>query len=328
MKGGAMEQNALAQRAIFLKQFDASISHELVLRALNKLEDMQDAGFYFQKAEEHRLKCKYALAISYYEKSLKINPDYEDALFFLGWCYLGNTHKATGAFLTDDIALPEYERNKRAALAYKRLIKILRETSEADNFLCSAYYNYSLALFRQNRLNETLDILNQAIALREDYGAAYSMRAFTKLHLGLYSKALKDCEHAAFIQGEDEHYYNQLGAIHSAMGNSGEAIESFLEAIDSNPEYVYPYMHLNEEYRKQEEYDQALEIIESALEINPQYPDFYYFHARTDDEMGNAANAAVYYSKFLQKVPARAEWFKKHVKRAHKRLQELQRSVD
>lgn len=324
-----MKQNALAQRAFFLKQFDASVSHELVMRALDKLEHIRDACFYFQKAEQYRLKSKYALAVSYYEKTLKIDAEHEDALFFLGWCYLGNSDDATGASLVDDIQLSQDERNKRAELAYKRLIKMQSLDSQQSGFaLCATYYNYSIALYRQNKLNEALDNLNRAVEIRENYGPAYSMLAYVKLDMHLYSEALRDCERAAELRGEDEHYFSQLGQIKSAIGKTAEAIENYLEAIDCSPRYIFPYIHLNQVYRQQGKYNEALKVIDNGIEEIPDYPDLYYFLAITEEEMDNATNAAIHYNQFLQRVPARAEWFQKHVERAHKRLQELKKPVD
>ena len=322
-----MKQNALAQPSFFLKQFDASISHELVIRALNKLADMRDASFYFQKGEEHRLKNEFALAISYYEKALKINNKHKDSLFFLGWCYLGITDRITGEEIPDDVQISVDERYKRAELAYKKLISILRKESEGSFYMCAAYYNYSIALSLQDKGNEALDCCYHAIQIRENYAPAYRRLAYIKLNMGLYTEALKDCERAIELNIELERSYNALGLIYSAMGNKEEAIESYLMAIDCNPQFIFPYVNLNEEYVHQKLYFQAIEIMNNAIAENPEYADFYYFHALTDDEMENETDAAIYYGRFLKKAPAKSERFAKHIKHAHKRLQKLQKPL-
>lgn len=322
-----MNQNALAQRAFFLKQFDASISHELVARALDRLADLRDAGFYFQKGEEHRLKNELSLAISYYERALKIDERHKEALFYLGWAYLGGSDEATGEDIIDDVQIAEDERTKRAVFAYRRLIDIMNDESLRTFFTCIAYHNYSIALYRLGKYNDALDCSYQALKVKENYGSAYLRLAFTKLAMGLCTEALRDCERAIDLGENDANSYNARGLIQLTMGNYEDAMSSFYDSIGSNPMYIYPYLHLNGEYRRQRKYSKALRILDRAMERNPKYADFYYYHALTDDEMDNGDKAVINYKKFLELVPSRSTRFTEHIKHAHKRLRELQKSI-
>jgi protein O-GlcNAc transferase len=322
-----MNQNALAKRAFFLKQFDASVSHELVLRALDKLADLRDASFYFQKAEEHRLKNEFALAISYYERALKIDDTHKDALFYLGLCYLGVSDDTTGEEITDDVQISEDEREKRAALEYRKLITLLRKEATQSFYLCAAYQNRSAALSRQGKYNEALDCCYHALQIRENYAPIHRRLALLKLDMGLKSEALKDCKHALEIDSQSARSHNALGLIHSAMGNTEQAIESFLEAIECNQLCIFPYMNLSEEYRYQKRYRQAIAILDDAIALNPQYAGFYYYHALTDDEMGNEEDAAIHYRRFLEQVPVKVVSFRDKIENAHKRLRELQKPI-
>lgn len=323
MKGGTVNQHALAQRAFFLKQFDCSVSHELVIRALDKLEDLRDASFYFQKGEEHRLRNQYALAISYYERALKIDGEHRDALFHLGLCYLGTSDRTTGEEVIDDVRLSTEERDKRAEFAYKRLIRILKRESTNAHYLCAAHINCSIALYQRRKYNEALDHCNQALHCREDYAPVYRRLAFIKLEMGLLEEALRNCERALDIDDRSEYSYNAHGLIRSAMGNSEGAIESFLAAIDRNRYFVYPYVNLNEEYRLLKRYPLAMAILDDALSLNGTYSDFYYFHAVTAEKMDNLEEAVTWYSKFLELVPTTSETFAEHIRHAHKRLKLL-----
>jgi tetratricopeptide (TPR) repeat protein len=325
MKGGIMGDQALAQRAFFLKQFDASISHELVVRALDKLADLRDASFYFKKGEEHRLRNEISLAISYYERALKIDKEHTDSLFFLGWCYLGGSDETTGEDIIDDVQISDDEREKRACYAYKRLIDILRRESENSYFYCSSYHNYSVAFRRLGKYNDALDCCYHAIRIMQDFAPAHRHLASIKRQMGLYQEALKDCERALEIDDERERSYNMLGLIQMSMGKNEEAIESFREAIDCNPLYVFPYLNLNEQYRYQRRFPEAIEILDNAIALNPKYAIFYYYYALTDDEIDNESEAAKYYGKFLRLVPAKSEYYKEKIKHAHKRLRELQK---
>jgi tetratricopeptide (TPR) repeat protein len=322
-----MNQHALAQRAFFLKQFDASISHELVIRALDKLADLRDASFYFQKGEEHRLRNEISLAISYYERALKIDPEHEQSLFYTALCYIGCSDQTTGASIDDDVGLKEEERLNRSLFLSRRLIALKKGNHEIDSLLCICYHNQAVALLRQEKYNAALDSLNCAIQISATYVPSYRVRAITKLHLGLAESAMHDCEYAIELDKYDGQSYLIRGKIQSAMGEINAAIESFREAIEQSPSLVFPYIHLNKEYSKQGKFHDAIGIIDEALSVNPYYPEFYYVYARTQDEFGSEQDAVIYYSKFLRMVPAGSEYYEKDIAHAHERLQELQKPL-
>ncbi|TET20816.1 MAG: hypothetical protein E3J78_04500 [Candidatus Cloacimonadota bacterium] len=117
-------EKSLVKLTFSLTRFDPNAGYELVIRGLDALSEANDADFYFKKGEEHRLKSELSMAISYYEKALKINPEHEDSLFYMGFCYLGGSDEITHEPIDDDIDLDENTRNKKAEFAYKKLISI------------------------------------------------------------------------------------------------------------------------------------------------------------------------------------------------------------
>jgi tetratricopeptide (TPR) repeat protein len=263
------------------------------------------------------------LAISYYERALKIDRKHTDSLFFLGWCYLGTSDDVTGEVIVDDVLLTEDERNKRAELAYRKLIRILHKEEPNGFHLCVSYYNYSIALALLGKDNDALDCCYHALEIRENYAPAYRQLASIKRNMGLYGEALKDCRRALNTDERAERSYNLLGLIQRSMGNSDEAVESFLEAIECNSRYCIPYLNLNTEYRQRHEYKKAIQILDTATESNPNFADFYYYYGVTYDAMDNVAKAAINYRKYLNLVTTKSPHSKEYIEQAHKRLAEI-----
>ncbi len=84
---------SLVSSQISLARFNPRSRRELAVRGLLALSEARDANFYFFKGEEHRIlgekrliRAAFAVASSYYEKALEIDPEHKDSLFAQGWC--------------------------------------------------------------------------------------------------------------------------------------------------------------------------------------------------------------------------------------------------
>jgi tetratricopeptide (TPR) repeat protein len=322
-----MDEQSLANRNNFLKNYDFSSKHELVSRALDDLCQLMDADFYFRKGEEHRVRNSIELAISYYERALKIDEEHEDSLFAMGYCYLGEMDRNTGVYLDDDVTLEYSIRDQLAEKAFKKLIEIRKRDENLCPETYAAHFNLGIALYNQKKLNEALDNFYLSLEFRKDYASAYHMLALTKWSMGVYKEAEKDCRRALEIEERNERIYNTLGLIQYSMGQRNEAIKSYRRSIEINPFYTFPYIHLNRIFAEERNYDDAVETIEKALSFNPEYPDFYYYLAITYDELQMERKAVENYTTFLEKVNRRSQHFKDHIASAQRRLGELREEL-
>ena len=170
----AEHEKSLVKSSRALTRFDPKARKELVVRALSALTEVKDANFYFFKGEEHRMRDELKLAISYYEKALDIEPEHEDSLFWMGWCYAPEVKEKRD----DDIDLDHPTRHKKTAAAFQKLIEI-REKKDSIWWWGDYVMYYNLG------------------------GAQYS--------LGLYEEATENFEQAILLNPDDAHSYYALG---------------------------------------------------------------------------------------------------------------------
>lgn len=69
------------------------------------------------------------------------------------------------------------------------------------------------------------------------------------------------------------------------------AEQSFQEAIRSNPDWVEPYLHLGRTYFVQKKYQQAAELYQKALTIDPQRKEIYIRWASALEKAGDYQGA-------------------------------------
>lgn len=204
----------------------------LVLRALNELADVKDADYYFFKGEGCREEGDTRRAVEFYERALTLNADYEEALFFLGYCFLPDVEDRC----QDTITLPVAERYARAERVFQRLIDLRTERHVLTREDYITFCNLGLARYHLRNLKQACLDFKKAIELNPDYDNAYLMTGVIHDELGEYRDAAMYYQQAIEINPENGEAYYNLGLAQHSLGLYEDAIRSFALALKHNPD--------------------------------------------------------------------------------------------
>lgn len=276
----AEQEKSLVKSSHPLARFDPKARKELVVRGLNALSEVVDADFYFYKGEGHRIRDELKLAISYYEKALEIDPEHEDSLFWTGWCYTSDAEDMTA----DDIELDNTIRNERAVVAYQKLIEILEKKDSIwwGNYV--VYLNLGIAQYWLGLYNEAIKSFEQALELNPEYASSYYMLGLSQDQLGIYHLALENFE-----------TYLSLDALEMPKRprwrpRCVEYAKSRVEELKGLLTYTY-FFNIGCRFWKKNEYKQAIECYDRAIELNPKFPDVYYNLAIAQERMAEVTSS-------------------------------------
>ncbi len=173
---------------------------ELINRGLRDLADAHDADSYFFKGEDSRLRGEYGEAISNYEKALQIDPEHENSLFWMGYCYLLEGEEVIG----DDLDLDNTIRNERAVSVFQKLIAILEKKDRIlwEDYI--TYYNLGLAQYNLELYEEATESFEHAKELNPDDANSHHMLGLAQYNLELYEEATESFEHAKELNQSHE----------------------------------------------------------------------------------------------------------------------------
>jgi len=250
---------SLVKSSTALARFDPKARKELVVRGLNALSEVRDADFYFFKGEEHRMREELNIAISYYEKALQIDPEHEDSLFWMGYCYLP---KRVG----DNIELNNTIRNERAASAFQKLIDVRKKKDSIKWSSSVVYWTLGIAQDNLGLYEEAVKSYEQAIELNP-YDAFYYGLGNAQGCLGLYEEAVKSYGQAIELNPDNAAYYYNLGNAQRKLGLYEEAVESYKQTIEMDPDDANSYWNLGAAQDYLELYKEALDNFKEYLRL-------------------------------------------------------------
>jgi tetratricopeptide (TPR) repeat protein len=171
---------------------------------------------------------------------------------------------------------------------------------ESQNESFESIYNRAWALFRNNKLEESLTLTNKllelkkssmvyflrglifsnmnqhevaifeysnAIKLEPDFVDAYYNRGIEYNHLSKHKEALIDFQIALDIH-PDHDIYNNIGYSHNKLGNYNDALKAYNNAIRLKSDYWFSYNQRALIHLKLNEIDLALLDTEKALELH------------------------------------------------------------
>ncbi|MGA9349025.1 MAG: tetratricopeptide repeat protein [Anaerolineae bacterium] len=97
-----------------------------------------------------------------------------------------------------------------------------------------------------------------------------------------FNKALEYYRQAEALSPRDPKIFNEWGLVHFAKGEYDEAIDKYQRSLSLNNRSIQTYLLLGDAYRASEDFAQAMEAYETAIEIAP------------DDFMGHGRLALLY----------------------------------
>ncbi|MCB1192644.1 MAG: AAA family ATPase [Leptospiraceae bacterium] len=188
------------------------------------------------------------------------NEEFEEAFSFLG-----TLEKEENYFWTE---LWNYSRPKDAVF-FAKFLEIYRDKEkdeiywkllESVQFTCEKEYEKALSL-----LLEIEKLEPDNVTLYDSLGRVYYCNEDRDNSKKSWEKALELMPNDAFA-------WNGFGILASVE----EAITFFKQAIELEPEYVYPYGNISKVFLVKKEYKQAIEFCYKAIEIDSNYEGSYF----------------------------------------------------
>jgi len=217
------------------------------------------------KEKQQRLTEAYESA----DMAVKVSPDSSKAwavrAFTLDW-------NANNAFNVDkkDSYMTEAEQNAVRALQL-----------DNQNTLALAYY--SEILVDQQKWDQSLQVINQAVAQSSQRGEAsmdlHRVNAYVNESLGNYDVAINEYKEAVKVTPNLTFLHISIGLNYRQLKQFDRAIEYFAQASTINENLgvrdSIPYLAIGKTYTQMGEFFSASRNVKKALQFDPTSPDVY-----------------------------------------------------
>ncbi|MFQ6612803.1 MAG: tetratricopeptide repeat protein [Fidelibacterota bacterium] len=152
-------------------------------------------------------------------------------------------------------------------------------------------------LARQNRNEEALKYLSKAVEIDPSNSFAIRMLATTYYDLGQIEESITTFE-KAIAREEDKQikadlYFN-LGVLNMRLERFQEAEDSFMSALDLNPEDVEALLGMAQTFENAEKWSRAEKFYRELITLQPDNPEHYRGMARVLVKKGNPDKATRY----------------------------------
>ena len=146
---------------------------------------------------------------------------------------------------------------------------------QAENEAQSKHlYEQANELARQNRFNEALDLLQQALEKNPENGFAYSQQAKIFFSMHDTEKAQTAIRKALAIQPYQPDFLYVDGVIAESESREEEAIAAFEKVTEINPKEADAYYEMGRIFMKRNDRSRALAAFRRASELEPHDPDY------------------------------------------------------
>ena len=271
------------------------------------VEDPHTVDVYLHLASLYAMKKMYKEAVEYYHETLKLKPDYNNAMISLVQCLqsMGQFDEAISEaqrFL--DMFPQDYALLIELASAFfskgenQKALEALKKSIEIESVNSQAYLCMGEIYLQQRDLNEAESSINKAISI-------YPKLQSANYDLGRIKEARGDTASAAeYYKKELEIHPNHLFAAFALAemlkkaGDYEQAVTYYRKAIDIEPGFKTPYFLLAAYYlEKGEHLQEAVELCKTGIQIEPfdeATVNGYYLLANVYGKLGDTANARFY----------------------------------
>lgn len=208
-------------------------------------------------------------AITFYERTLTLDPQRPDVLFKVVHIYRGR------------------EAHQQAVDTLKRLIEIAPETTEAHYLLALSYLSLK-------QPNDALPAFLETIRLRPDDVVAHYHAAILFEKNGEIDNAIGHYEKTITLD---------TTLIESDIGRNLQTPMQGVKATE-----VEPFFRLGAIYRQRNDEDNILRVYQPALEIEPEHPEIHHLLAIIFEKRDERENAIRYYGLANHYNPDNFDW--------------------
>jgi len=252
----------------------------------------------------------------FYERSLAINPNYEDANNNLGFALAGQKRFAEAVPYYEAAlrvrpqhpevhnnlgnALSELGRMDEAIAHYQVTLSQNPEHADANN-------NLGIALAMKGQLDQAIHHFRVALRAKPNDAGTHSNLGNALAVQHKLSEAIGEYREALHLRPNDAQANNNLANALLQQGQADEAIRHYQEALRLNPDNPEAHANLARALLIQNQPQGASEHFQAALGLNPNNPEGHQGLADALLRQGRRDEAAAHYREALRLQPGLVE---------------------
>jgi tetratricopeptide (TPR) repeat protein len=225
---------------------------------------------------------RFIEALSKFEKSLALKPDYAEA-----WGNRGN-------------ALSRLKRLDDALASYERAIELKRDYLEA-------WIHRGVLLSDLQRHEEALASYERSIELRPDHAEIWTNHGHTLQNLGRHEEALVSYQRAITLKPDDARAWSDRGVALNELKRNEEALVSHERGIEINPGYAEAWSNRGNALQGLDRYEEAVASYQNAVGLKADYADAWLNRGNALKALKRYGEALASYERALALKPADAE---------------------
>ena len=205
---------------------------------------MDEARVIYDQGLREQAAGRIDAAIGLFDKALRINPDYPEAL-------------CSGGYIL------QMKGHTEGALAfYGRAIEL-----KPDYF--DAYFNRGCVLFAQNRLADAIESFEAACAIRPRDAGAFANLGGALQNAGRFQDAVRSLQRAIELNASMIEAHLNLGSSLRRLGHYPEALAAYEAAVKCKPDDALAYCGIGIVSRELGHFDAAMLAYDRALALDP-----------------------------------------------------------
>lgn len=166
----------------------------------------------------------------------------------------------------------------------KKTIRAMAETAKKaiaiEEGNAMAHYLLGKADNGQNDDIMCIAHLTKAIVLKDDFIEARLLRAEALIKMHQYKEAMEDIEAILAQDADDESALLLRGKIKEAIGTEKDAETDYRYVTELNPFNEQAFLYLGQLYIVQKKLNEAIELFDEAIELNPNFAQAYHERGR------------------------------------------------
>ncbi len=175
-----------------------------------------------------------------------------------------------------------------------------------------AWYNLGNTLAKLERLDESNEALDLAIAIEERFSSAYFSKARNLLVSARYEEAITCYEETLAFDGPQAITFSFIGECYEKMEKYEQALIHYDQAIALDPTWVDAWIGRGVVKDMQERLPDAVKDLEQAVHIGADNPDAWYYYANALGRSEKYEQALKAYEKLNTIEPQSLEGWMDH----------------